>query len=125
MSVFICPQAPFLPCSVWEADLGGQPHLSSYALWLLVGYKQWGAMQMWEGIQVARDTGPLRAALSPGLALLGFHFTPLCSWVGVTALFWYQVQGTEVSFFPAHSFANYSFTKLSEISHVNVLSSSR
>lgn len=64
MGVFICPQAPFLPCCVWEADLAGQHHLSSYALWLPVGYEQWRAMQMWEGIpqlapcQVARDTDP-------------------------------------------------------------------
>lgn len=34
----------------WEADLGGQQHLASCALWLPGGLEPWRALKMGEGI---------------------------------------------------------------------------
>lgn len=100
--------------------------------WLPVGYKQWGAMQMWERIPSTRSLSGCQRHRTPQGSPLsrirssGFHFTPLCSWVGVCdGSLLVPGPRSEVSFFPAHCFANYSSTQFSEMSHVNVLSSSR
>lgn len=95
-------------------------------LWLPVVFGQWGVLKMWKGIPhlppwgggVARDTAPLRAALSPGFVLWGSILLPCALWPRMEV---YDsspllpVWGAMVSLFPAHSFANGFFAKLRNI----------
>lgn len=128
------PFFPFPPCSVsLEAGLGGPHHLVSCPPRLPVGFCQWGAPQMGEGIPPTlslcscQGHSSPRAALSPVLTLLGSTCLPCASrprWeeqltCGASPGY---CTCPRISLFPAHFFANDPFAIPPELFHVSMLS---